>query len=344
MTLSYSALELYEECPLLYRLIYIDKRKRMPRSYFSFGNTIHRTLRDFYTDVLFGPPSLDELLSYYRRNWIDQGYSDDEERRRYFRIGLYILGQFYQKEKAEKRKPVAVEYRFRIRLKNCQLSGYIDRIDRLNGGVEIIDYKTSPEPPAAEDLKTNRQLAIYQLGAERNLNLKADRLTIYHLRSLLKISIPAHDQAFLDEVVDRIEELAARIEREEFNPRLRESCPCEFGHLCPYFREEKPEIGTVVDEYGQISEKIREDQKRKVNLAHTIIQYLDDNRLEQAFGEKYSVFRRQIVERSLKRAVREVLDQEDLWQQAARWLEDQGYKVEVTPRQRSRLYSRRRDV
>jgi len=67
--LSYSAISTYRGCPLQYKLIYIDKLKRLPKPYFSFGSSLHKATEYFYSGMFTTPPTLDELLKYYRENW-----------------------------------------------------------------------------------------------------------------------------------------------------------------------------------------------------------------------------------------------------------------------------------
>jgi len=346
MDLAHSSLERYEKCPLYFRFTRIDSLRTSPQAYFSFGSTIHNALKFLYTDSLFELPTLQDFIRYYRWNWLTDGYQDRDEMAEYFRLGLDILARFYKKEKAERPNPIAVEFRFRIKLKNCNLVGYVDRIDRCDDGVEIIDYKTSKTLHSTDNLKTDRQFAIYQLGVERNFNLPVKRLTLYHLRSLTKISIPAHDSYLIEDLIEWIETIAERINREEFKPRLHNDCPCEFSDCCPYFRqtEPEPEIAAIVDEYGELVEKHKEEQKRIQNLRDLIIDYLDRNKIEQIFGRRFSVSRQYIDITSLRRSVSEVIDNNNLWEEVGLYLESKGISVETKERRISRINLRRRDV
>ncbi|GAH44291.1 unnamed protein product [marine sediment metagenome] len=43
---SEHAISTYRGCPLQYKLIYIDKLKRLPKPYFSFGSSLHKRVLD----------------------------------------------------------------------------------------------------------------------------------------------------------------------------------------------------------------------------------------------------------------------------------------------------------
>ncbi|EQD27879.1 hypothetical protein B1B_18994, partial [mine drainage metagenome] len=44
--LSYSSIRAYEECPLRWKFLYVDRLPEAPRGYFSFGRTVHSVLEE----------------------------------------------------------------------------------------------------------------------------------------------------------------------------------------------------------------------------------------------------------------------------------------------------------
>ncbi|EQD29015.1 hypothetical protein B1B_18798, partial [mine drainage metagenome] len=69
---------------------------------------------------------------------------------------------------ATPRQPVALEEHLEARWDGIPIHGYIDRIDRTpDGGLEIVDYKTSREL-SREDARGSDQLSIYQVLVETN--------------------------------------------------------------------------------------------------------------------------------------------------------------------------------
>ena len=72
--LSFTQISLYRSCPLHYKLQYIDGLKSKDRWYFSFGTTMHSCVERFFKVNTPPPPSLEELLEYYEKNWISRAY------------------------------------------------------------------------------------------------------------------------------------------------------------------------------------------------------------------------------------------------------------------------------
>ena len=79
-----------------------------------------------------------------------------------------------------------LEERFRFGIGPYSLSGKLDRVDRVEGGYEIIDYKTSRQIP--EEIDT-LQLDIYQLGFYALTRQVAEKLSFYYLRQGEKRSV-----------------------------------------------------------------------------------------------------------------------------------------------------------
>ena len=168
--LSYTQISLYQSCPLCYKLQYIDGLKPKAKWYFSFGSTLHFCAQYFFK-VRVPPPSLEELLQFYEKKWISKGYESAEEEAKYKTSGKEILGEFWKIHSADFRIPVAVERMFYINIEGVKLRGFIDRVDKLDGGgLSITDYKTDKELFDRGVLETNLQLTLYQLAAEQIWN------------------------------------------------------------------------------------------------------------------------------------------------------------------------------
>ena len=194
---SYSQMQTYETCPYKYRFQNILKIPTFGNHYFSFGSTIHNTLQKFLelhfqtklngqTD-LFGNnepqpfPDYDTLLKVYDENWIDEWYLDVKQKEDYRVNGRTLLKNFHSDFKAKMPKVKYLEQSFSLPLKNYRFAGRIDRVDDVDGGVEIIDYKTGK--PKGDKLTTDdrRQLLFYQIVAEEALKLPVKKLKYYYL-------------------------------------------------------------------------------------------------------------------------------------------------------------------
>ncbi len=332
--LSYSSISLYQQCPLLYKLRYVDNLKPKPRAPLSFGNSLHKALEFMYDIKVPPPPSFEEILRYYEQNWVKAGYDSEEEEKRYYNYGREILIEFYNNNIKDFKLPMAVEGDYIIDIGAIKLRAKIDRIDRLEKGVEIIDYKSNANPITIDKLKESRQLAIYQMVIELKLGVRVERLTYYQLRTQIPISTERYSDDKVEKIRDEILSIADKIRNWEFNARLNDYCPCDFPHLCPYFKdkylaekigvfeeiESRAAIKEVVEEYVRMREEAKGIEERLEELKDIINKYCDENQVERIFGTEHFITRRLIETRGFEEEdVRDVLKNAGLWERAVKF-------------------------
>ena len=235
---SYSQLESFRKCPLEYKLKNILKIKTRGKSVFSFGKTIHSTLHRFVEKSLKEKVSLKELLNIYDEEWIFDWYQSEKEREDFYNKGKESLKLFYDDFKKNNNVLIideegALEKDFQIKLNGDVVIGKIDRIDKIEGGVEIIDYKTgSPKKTLTKDDKL--QLLIYALAAKRVLRLNPVKLTYYYLDDCSKASFNAKDE-MIEKTESEIKELISKIKRSNFKPSVGWHCKfCDFRDICAH--------------------------------------------------------------------------------------------------------------
>jgi len=325
--LSYTQINLYQSCPLCYRLQYIDGLKPKDKWYFSFGNTLHLCAEHFFKVKVPPPPSLDKLFKFYEDNWLSEGYESAEEEAKYKDYGRQILSEFWEIHSADFRVPVAVERLFYVDIEGIKLRGYIDRVDKLDsGGLSIVDYKTNQELFTREDLETNLQLTLYQLAAEQTWQLPVERLTLYHLRSNTPCSCASREEAQLEEARRLVLEVAENIVAGRFPATENQYCPCDFAEHCPYYRHKfepelkEPEIlqGMPVDEaveqYVSLQSRIKELQLQLEDIKQMIIDTCQAEGLNRIFGKEHAITYK-LVEKTgfSENEVRALLEPEGLW-------------------------------
>ncbi len=184
MKLSFSKVRTYLECPLKYYFIYILKFKTKPRSYLSFGKTIHSTLSEFHKLPRY--PSFNDLEKIYEKKWINEGFLDKEEEEKEFKKGLQILKKYYSKNIFNYNKAYMVEKEVIYKIKDILITGFIDRIDKFNDEYEIIEYKTgknSLEYNSIGLIDENNilQMSIYYLAFKYQFKKYPKNILIYYL-------------------------------------------------------------------------------------------------------------------------------------------------------------------
>ncbi|MBI5621830.1 UvrD-helicase domain-containing protein [Candidatus Falkowbacteria bacterium] len=246
---TYSQLSTFERCPVQYKYLYILKIVPPGSSYLSFGNTIHLTLQKFmqlFLDGrsggqadLFGADTvlagtklspLETLLRLYDESWIDAWYRDRREQQEYRDKGRRVLRQYYTYLQAHPPRPLKLESGFKIRLGQYWLAGKIDRIDELDGGVEIIDYKTG-KPKIKLESADKDQLLIYQLAAEQAFGLSPRRLTYQYLDNDAPVSFLG-DEKDKQKITAKIIALIEEIKTSDFTHDSAGQCKfCQFKDM-----------------------------------------------------------------------------------------------------------------
>lgn len=295
MRLSYSSIQTYETCPAKYRFAYEERLPTRPSPALAFGESIHRALHRFHDRPVPAAPPLEELLAMLDEEWVADGYRDESEQVPYREHAREVLRRYHLDNAADYRIPAALEHRFRIDVDGIEVTGIIDRMDRLpGGGYEIIDYKTSRRLPPRAAVDRDLQLSIYHLAAREVWGIEPERLTLYFLLPGQRMST-TRTREDLDELRRRIAGVAARIEAGRFEPRENPLCDwCDFQARCPLFRhrfdgESAPRIRDVVDEWVRLKREDRERWARLQELAGIIRAYAEEHGLRRLYGTEAAV-------------------------------------------------------
>ena len=238
--LSYSQLSLYLECPLQYKLRYIDglTGDRTPAALI-FGRSIHQVLAYFYTGVMEGRPfSLAAFLNEFVTTWTE---AVEEQEIVYGKNenfnSLLVLGQEMLKVFAREVLPqrvIAIEVPFEFRLEHPEtreetsmpLRGIIDLIEEdEQGTLWVVDHKTSSRSYADQQIAGDLQMLIYA-AAVKQVDEAEGREVMLRLDVLMKTKAPKFIQYPLQRVDDDIvrlfeivEGIYTAIEAEAFYPR-----------------------------------------------------------------------------------------------------------------------------
>jgi len=300
--LSYSQISLYQTCPLCYKLQYIDRLETRDRGYFSFGTTMHACAEYFFKVKVPPPPSLEELLQFYDKNWLSAGYESAEEEANYKAYGRELLARFWEIHQPDFRMPIALEWMFNIGIEGIKLRGFIDRIDKLDsGGLAIVDYKTDRQLFTKDYLARNLQLTLYQMAIEQSWFLPVERLTLYHFRTNTPCSCPPRDGAQLEEARRLVLEVAESIAAGRFPAIEGERCPCDFPEHCPYYRHkfvpEAKEAGITgevavagaVERYVSLQSQIKELQLELNEIKQGLADFCLAEGLNRVYGAEHAL-------------------------------------------------------
>jgi CRISPR/Cas system-associated exonuclease Cas4 (RecB family) len=238
---SVSQLQTYESCPKKYMFNYIYKIPSRPRHYFDFGTSVHESLEFLSADFDKKLP-IEKLyilgVKYLTDGWISKGYENSNQEQEYFQKGLNIIKEFIVKEtelRMEDRQTICLELKFFLDFEGRTLMGYIDRIDKVNGEIEILDYKTSKSMSRESELEKNMQLLVYSLASESHPDIRKFPKSVglwYVLHDkIVKIS-PKKEYTL--EIKKRVIEQIKKIENKNFKaiPSKFGCTYCDFNQIC----------------------------------------------------------------------------------------------------------------
>lgn len=258
--LSYSQISTYNKCPWQYRFQFILRLPTWGKPMFSFGNTIHRTLQNFYDRIkdlnsvsqsnLFEKissktlgvkvPTINELIKMYEMAWQGDWYYSPDQREKYFENGKRILKDYYDKnEKNGWTIPIALEHGFTFGFKKWIIKGKIDRIEKkADGSIVLLDYKTG-NPKDKLKFSDKEQLLLYQLATERVGALselgQVSELQFYYLENNTQQTFLGTEKE-LQKLADNLEAVAQGIEDNKFTATPdKETCRhCDFKDICDF--------------------------------------------------------------------------------------------------------------
>ncbi len=233
--LSASAIEIYEECPLRFKL---EREWNLPRDVSAslhYGAAMHGVLRTFYDAQRYQREiGDDELLEQFRSALASAGIADRYQYELYLRQGMEQLRQFLDGARnAPLPEVLETERRFELQVGSAKLTGRVDRIDRTGAEtVAIVDYKTG-KPRSQEDADESLQLSLYALAAREAFGKRADRLIFHNLENNTAVCTTRSDGELEAEKL-RVGKVAEGIARGEFPANPKYHCAfCPYRNLCP---------------------------------------------------------------------------------------------------------------
>lgn len=256
-TYSHSKLETFEHCP---RQFYYRYRKNIPvergaNIEAALGSAVHQALETLYAERSFERVwAVEELLRSFDESFREQlaeGVTITAGGRTaadYRRMGREMLRKYHRRYSPfAQAATVALEKKRPIKLGGngrYLLQGVIDRFARRDDGTyEIHDYKTGNHLPSQAELEADRQLALYQIGVQRQWpNVKAVELIWHYVRFDVELRSTRTGKQLKElekQIIRQIDDIESRTTEDDFAPRESRLCDwCGFQELCPIRRHQ----------------------------------------------------------------------------------------------------------
>ena len=236
LKLSPTAVACFRSCPRQYRFRYVDHlgdEYGGPRPYFTMGNHVHDTLKEFLTVVPLERRNMETISALLRKNWrrYRVGFRGPEDERRWAEKALRQLASFVTDHDIRVR-PYLVEASLEAEItRSLVLQARIDRVDlESDGTLHIIDYKTGNTPESSDWT----QLHLNALVLSRRVRYPVSRVSFIYLSSG-SVDTVAVGGAVLDQARWDLLLTARSIGAEKrFRPQPGAACRrCDFRPICP---------------------------------------------------------------------------------------------------------------
>jgi len=255
---SFSQISAYNTCPRQYYYAHILKIPSLGKHFFSYGKSMHLALQKFFQLVkarqdssqgdLFAPANKEkksqsenklpvsekELLEIYEQVWIDDWYQSSTDKKEYLEQGRKSLKEIYKDFKENPPQVKFLEKGFNVHFGDYSFKGNIDRVDQVQGGVQLIDYKTG-NPKEKLSLADKEQLLIYQIAYEEVFQEKVENLRFHYLNNNTQVDFLGTDKE-LEKVREKLIQSIKKIYTCSFTASPAEyKCQyCDFKDICPF--------------------------------------------------------------------------------------------------------------
>jgi hypothetical protein len=136
---------------------------------------------------------------------------------------------------------VALEHDLHLTVDGRSWFGRADRIARADGGLTIVDYKTSTSPPPVAEAAESLQLGFYALAASTDDQLDEPVVGAemwFPAAGGKTVKTRRLDLSRLDAVRDRLRAAADGIDAEDWTPKPGTQCDrCTLRRVCPAWHE-----------------------------------------------------------------------------------------------------------
>ena len=208
-----------------------------PHHALTYGSAMHQAVAAFHLSRRAGKPlSEEEMLKVFERAWSPEGFLSREHEELRYSQGRAALRRFRESQLALKDTVVGVERPFAVELDGINIRGRMDRIDRSDEGVAIVDYKSSDvrdQAKADARARDSLQLQVYAMAYESENGTLPAEVRLHFLDSgVVGSSVP--DGKRLTKAKGQLKAAALGIKEKSFEPTpdARTCGYCPYRQIC----------------------------------------------------------------------------------------------------------------
>ncbi len=269
--ISYSQFSMWGQCPLRWKLNYVDKLKRFSGNIHTvFGSAMHTVLQTylttFYSKTITEADSLDlndMLFTELKNEFIESKKTSEgdpctkEDLQSFYKDGVSLLDWFkknksmYFSKRGYELLGIEIELNYKLG-EGLNFIGFMDVVikDTVRDRIKIIDLKTSTKGwnkwMKADKVKTN-QLLLYKQFYSKEFDVPTDKIDIEYFilkRKLyenvdfpqrkVQLFTPAHGKPSLNKVLYKLKEFVDSCFDEQGNYLLKEYDTNESKKTCRF--------------------------------------------------------------------------------------------------------------
>lgn len=179
LNLSASKVDTFFGCKRLFKYRYLKPPpiKFVENKYFLIGNTVHKALELFHTGV--GNLSESDWRTHMKKCFLSatDKYNVISKRKKgvitrdeaYGMRDMLKAYLTFLKEEGKLPDSLFIEKMFGFVIAKNPVAGKADRVDKINGGYKVVDYKTG-QPASKKDALTSVQLPTYALWITKEVD------------------------------------------------------------------------------------------------------------------------------------------------------------------------------
>lgn len=238
--LSPSQADSYRRCPRRYVL---ERRLRLGDStsvYAHFGELTHEVLEVAESEVIGSGrrhADLDRVLEIVEEIWAKADFGTPDLDDAWKGKAVAMFERLYENWPG-RGEPVEIEIAVESNIEGVRWMGRVDRLERSEEGLRVVDYKTGTRPMTNDEAATSIQLAFYAMSVGHSHG-EVVASEMWYPRVDTK-SVTTRKMALhrLDEVGKTMNEIARDISAEIWETRVSEDCKrCDFRRSCPAWPE-----------------------------------------------------------------------------------------------------------
>lgn len=238
LSLSYSQVDAYLTCPLRYRFLRIMRIPVLPHHNLVFGRVCHHTIHYYLKMKMRGKTvSEEDILRAFEDRWVNEGFLSREHEEMRKKEGTEAMRLYYRRQEASEVLPQFLEKEFRVLLEGVKLTGRWDRVDYLEEGGVIIDFKATAIKDQKEADKRTRdslQMDIYAYAFARSQELPLIETRLHFLESDIIGRAPKGEREYR-RAEEKIKKVAKGIRSQDYRakPDWHNCSLCDFKSICP---------------------------------------------------------------------------------------------------------------